>query len=371
MVERPLVERELRDLHLFLCVTRATRFKDAWESFHIDIKAWAYRAGPARHDAPDRGRRARHGRDTSSTSTGSRTARARPCSSSWWPPSATTRSATGCGSTSNGTRGRNSTLADFLAALGEASKRDLREWSRVWIETSGLGSLGVEVAVEGDGVTSLEVVQEPAPQNDVLRPHRTEVALYIESKSGFATRVFPVLVEGARTKVPAASGEPRPAFVSVNHGDHAYAKVVLDPRSLAFVRERLEETPDPLLKVTLWGTLWQMVRDRKLAASAWCDLVSTKAQHETSPEAIETLLSSSGIALARYLVGERETASRRRLVARAWSRLTETEGDLHSRGSAARSSSRPRARTSTASSGSWTRSRRSRASRSTRTCAGA
>jgi aminopeptidase N len=312
----------------YVCMVNATRFQNAWESFHSKIKAWAMRQDelvtthPIAGEVPDTDATflnfdgITYGKGASVLKqltayigeTAFRDGLRRYFKKHAWG---------------------NSTLEDFLAALGEGSGKDLHAWSKAWIETSGLGSLSVDLDGGRETISRIEVVQEPAPGSTTLRPHLTEVALFGEQ--GERAQPFAraqVLVEGARTRVPALEGKPLPRFVAVNWGDHAYAKTVIDPHSLGYVREHLERIQEPLVKVTLWGTLWQMVRDQKLAPSGWCELVAGKAQHETSPETVETLLANSGVALARYLVGPREREARRRLVARAWSRLPETRGDL-------------------------------------------
>lgn len=312
----------------YVAMAGATRWKTAWESFHAKIKSWAMRQDelvtthPIAGDVPDT--------DATFLNFDGIT---------YGKGASVLKQLTaylGEDSFREGLRlyfqrhaWGNTTLQDFLAALGETSRRDLKEWSRVWLETAGLGSLTVSYTVDAeDRVVSFHVLQDPAPQNEILRPHKTHVALFYPFGSGLVVRNFPVTVQGGRTPVPRAIGDYAPSFVSVNHGDHAYAKVVLDTRSLLFVQKHLERIEEPLLRATLWGTLWQMVRDRKLAAYAWCELVAGKSQHEGDPETIETVVSSSTLALARYLTGEPERAARRLLVTRAWSRLEETRGDL-------------------------------------------
>ena len=65
-----------------------------------------------------------------------------------------------------------------------------------------------------------------------------------------------------------------------NHGDHDYAKVVLDPVSLAFARERLADLDDPLLRQLAWSALWDMVRDARLSSIDYLAMVRTQAPAE-------------------------------------------------------------------------------------------
>ncbi|MGH3801583.1 MAG: aminopeptidase N, partial [Pseudonocardiaceae bacterium] len=74
----------------------------------------------------------------------------------------------------------NATLADLLAALEQASGRDLSGWSAQWLETTGLNTLRPEFTVDGDGAfTSFAVLQDGArPGAGERRTHRLAVGVY-------------------------------------------------------------------------------------------------------------------------------------------------------------------------------------------------
>lgn len=317
----------------YLCLAEATRFSSAWEAFHTKIKAWAMRQDelvtthPIAGDVPDTDATflnfdgITYGKGASVLKQ--------------------LLAYLGRDAFRDGLRlyfkkhaYSNATLEDFLGSLEEASRKKLKEWSRLWLETSGLGSLGAKLEVADGKVRSFALEQEPASVNAILRPHQVQVALFREDEKGRAVprEVVSVLAREARTPVKELEGKAAPVFVAVNHGDHAYAKVVLDPLSLDYVKKHLERIDEPLVKATLWGSLWQMVRDRKMPAADFVRLVADKAQHETSPEIVETLLGQAQTALVRFLgVGTpREKEARERLIARAWSRLAEIgkKGDL-------------------------------------------
>ncbi|MGH4024398.1 MAG: aminopeptidase N, partial [Pseudonocardiaceae bacterium] len=79
----------------------------------------------------------------------------------------------------------NATLADLLAALEEASGRDLSDWSAQWLETTGLNTLRPEFTVDSSGAfASFAVLQEGArPGAGELRTHRLAVGVY-DSETG-------------------------------------------------------------------------------------------------------------------------------------------------------------------------------------------
>ena len=81
----------------------------------------------------------------------------------------------------------NATLADFVAALDEASDRDVRGWVEVWLRSTGFDTL----RVERDG-------EVPVLHREGVRPHRVRVTAYDEDWR----EVGSVLVDVADEPVP-------------------------------------------------------------------------------------------------------------------------------------------------------------------------
>src|SRR5699024_6619063 len=73
----------------------------------------------------------------------------------------------------------NTTLDDLLDELEATSGRDLRSWSRLWLETAGVNTLRplVEVDERGHYVDAV-IEQAHAEGFPTLRPHRLAVGLY-------------------------------------------------------------------------------------------------------------------------------------------------------------------------------------------------
>jgi aminopeptidase N len=107
-------------------------------------------------------------------------------------------------------------------------------------------------------------------------------------------------------------GLPVPAFVYPNHQDHAYAKVMLDPVSLAFVRERLEDIEEPFIRQLVWTSLWDMVRDARLRSTEYLALVRRHAPDERDVALLDAVLEQALPVLRRYVPEsrmERESAA--------------------------------------------------------------
>src|SRR5438045_8849693 len=69
----------------------------------------------------------------------------------------------------------NATLADFLSDVEAGSGRDLKAWSKLWLETAGLNTLRPLAATNGDSIGSLTINKEAPPEHPTIRPHRLAV----------------------------------------------------------------------------------------------------------------------------------------------------------------------------------------------------
>jgi aminopeptidase N len=117
--------------------------------------------------------------------------------------------------------------------------------------------------------------------------------------------------------VEAATGFAAPSLVFPNHGDHAYAKVVLDDTSRASLPDLLPRLEDPLLRQLLWGSLWQMVRDGQHPSVAFLGLVRDVLPGETDDQIVGAALDAARGAIARYVPEARRVPAARSFVATA------------------------------------------------------
>ncbi|MFI6639683.1 aminopeptidase N [Streptomyces sp. NPDC050504] len=195
----------------------------------------------------------------------------------------------------------NTRLGDLLSVLEETSGRDLKAWSRSWLETSGVNSLTPLVTYDAEGrVTELAVLQE----GDELRPHRVAVGLYRRDDEGALVRYARAEadVAGARTVVPELAGRERPELVLVNDDDLTYCKVRFDAGSLESLRAHLGDITDPLARALCWSALWNLTRDALMPARDFIALVLAHAGRESDIGVLQMLHSWSQTALVHYVV---------------------------------------------------------------------
>ncbi|OMH33037.1 aminopeptidase N [Tersicoccus sp. Bi-70] len=195
----------------------------------------------------------------------------------------------------------NTTLADFLAALSEASGRDMGAWAGAWLQTSGISTLFVERPSSGDTVRVSQSGSDPVTGETALRPHALVVGVYRERADGrleAAARIQAELVDA--TVDVAVPGAADAALLLPNDGDLTYATVALDPVSLATVLERIEDVDDEMARTVCWSALWAMTRTAALPAERFVRTVARAGAAETDDGVRQMLFSQALTAVLRY-----------------------------------------------------------------------
>ncbi|MFD7247463.1 aminopeptidase N [Streptomyces massasporeus] len=221
----------------------------------------------------------------------------------------------------------NTRLSDLLGALEETSGRDLKSWSKAWLETAGINVLRPEIETDSDGVVTSFAIRQEAPAlpagakgEPTLRPHRVAVGLYdLDEASGKLVRRERVEldVDGELTAVPQLVGQRRPAVILLNDDDLSYAKVRLDEQSLAFVTEHLGDFESSLPRALCWASAWDMTRDAELAARDYLSLVLSGIGKESDIGVVQSLQRQVKLAIDLYA----DPAAREALLAR-WTDAT-------------------------------------------------
>ncbi|MYW19794.1 aminopeptidase N [Streptomyces sp. SID2955] len=204
----------------------------------------------------------------------------------------------------------NTRLADLLGALEETSGRDLKTWSKKWLETAGINILRPEITTDADGVITSFAVRQEAPAlpagaqgEPTLRPHRIAVGLYeTDEASGKLVRTdrIELDVDGELTAVPQLAGRRRPAVVLLNDDDLSYAKVRLDEESLRTVTERLGDFESSLPRALCWAAAWDMTRDAELATRDYLSLVLSGIGKESDIGVVQSLHRQVKLAIDLY-----------------------------------------------------------------------
>ncbi len=196
----------------------------------------------------------------------------------------------------------NTRLSDLLGALEETSGRDLKTWSKAWLETAGINVLRPEIETDADGVVTSFAIRQEAPAlpagakgEPTLRPHRIAIGLYdLDDSAGGSGKLVrddrvELDVDGELTAVPELVGRRRPAVILLNDDDLSYAKVRLDEQSLAFVTGHLGDFEASLPRALCWASAWDMTRDAELATRDYLSLVLSGIGKESDIGVVQSL----------------------------------------------------------------------------------
>jgi aminopeptidase N len=310
----------------YLCMTSATRFTTGWQEFNSGIKNWAYRQDQLVTTHPISGTVA----DTDETFLN--------FDGITYGKGASVLkqlvAAIGMEGFREGMRHYfrthawgNTTLPQFLAALETGSGVDLKEWSRLWLETSSLNTISADWEADGERITSMVLRQTFPADYPTIRPHTLELGLVRDVDGELTVTSLPATLAASEAEVEAARGLPKPSLVFPNHNDHAYAKVALDPESLAFTREHIDRIEDPMLRQMLWSALWNMTRDQQLTSVDFLAIIRDKIATEASTELVDAVLGFAQTTLSRFVPDEWREEQGRQLFASAWETLKTAEGD--------------------------------------------
>src|SRR6266704_3325123 len=195
----------------------------------------------------------------------------------------------------------NASLADFLSDIEAGSGRDLKAWSKLWLETAGLNTLRPVPTSKSETFGSLTIKQEAPPEFPTIRPHRLAVGLYDRKPGALLLRRRVELdVAGEDTPVKDFDGEPLADLLLVNDLDLTYAKIRLDERSLSTATEHLAALSDPLARAITWAALWDMLRDAEIPARRYLPLILKNIHGETDIGVVQDLLAQAASAIFVY-----------------------------------------------------------------------
>ncbi|MEV4131500.1 aminopeptidase N [Dactylosporangium sp. NPDC049742] len=179
----------------------------------------------------------------------------------------------------------NAGLADFLAVLGSVAGTDLDGWADLWLRSTGFNTLRPL-----PGPSGLTVEQTGAP----LRPHRFRITVY--DSHGARVRDAPVILDGGSVAVDGRSGLPPGGVLLV---DDTYAKVLLDPASLAALPSVLPAIADPHARALLWTAAMDAAGEGELSPEAFLTLLEAALAGEAETSVLVEVLAYARDDLAR------------------------------------------------------------------------
>ena len=186
----------------------------------------------------------------------------------------------------------NTELSDLLTELEAASGRELGDWSKEWLQTSGVNTLRAAFETDADGgFTSFAIEQTAIEAYPTLRRHRIAVGLYDRVEGRLVrTKRIETDIRGASTQIVELLDHRQPDLILINDDDLTYAKIRLDERSFTTLLESIASFDESLPRALCWGSAWDMTRDAELSSADFVSLVLAGVGSESDLTAVAALL---------------------------------------------------------------------------------
>ena len=201
---------------------------------------------------------------------------------------------------------KNTELKDFIGTLQRALKKrgspiDLDAWSKQWLTTKGLNEVKPQFEIVDGKFKEFKVLQGSAVNGDpVCRIHMLDIAFY--DKDFKMQTVERVLIEASPvTVVGQIKGMNAPVAVLLNVNDYAYCKSQIDTDSIGAFQQNLSKVTDPLTRMIIWRSFWDMVRDGQASSHEFLKLVATQGFYEKDEAILTGALGYASSATAWYV----------------------------------------------------------------------
>ena len=215
----------------------------------------------------------------------------------------------------------NATWQDLLAAVGQASRRNLTAWGRQWMLRPGMPEIETRLTMRNGRVEKLQLVQRPVQlsvSGQGSWPLKTRVYL------GYFDRTLPsasgstepsrsyITLDSVDVTFRASTAAPdsvplkyfmKPAFVYANGADYGYGLVSLDSMSRRnLLGGALAQVEDAFLRSMLWGTLWDEIRAARLNPARFVNLVVRDLPGESDEQSVPSQLGRLSRTMNAYLL---------------------------------------------------------------------
>lgn len=185
---------------------------------------------------------------------------------------------------------QNAARSDFIDAIAKTAGRDLGPWTKAWLQSSGPNKVKAVWSCKAGKLSALAIEQRPS-SSGTLSPHRARVGLF--QKSGNALELkhsVDAAYSGRFTKLKIPDANC-PDFVYPNLDDKDYALFSLDEKSMLGAEDVLKGgVNDPLLRLLVWNTLNQMVRDGQLSPLRYMELATAGLEKEEDDGVLGVML---------------------------------------------------------------------------------
>ena len=216
----------------------------------------------------------------------------------------------------------NAQWSDLTHAFETVSGQSLTQWADMWIRHRGMPQVDVAWSCNGGRIASFRVTQHDVLNQNYIWPI---ASLSMLGYADGTSHTVEIRLDTAATEVPAAIGQPCPAYVFANAQDGGYGLFLLDDTSRAYVIQNIAAMPDVMNRSLLWGSLWSSVRLATLAPADYLQLALHSLHTEHDEALASSILLHSETALHRYVPSSIQTDLTARFAKLAADRMVHDE----------------------------------------------
>lgn len=211
---------------------------------------------------------------------------------------------------------------ELIEILDGLTERDLRGWSRRWVEEAGRPSVILKPLWNGDGELEAVVLE----QRDPLGEGRTWMQqLRIDVRTARNVQSLPVIVEAGRTSVPLANPIASVHSVMVGAKWFPYGRFVLDESSLRYLEGHLDEIEPAVDRAAGWLLLWDSMLEGETDVNTILELGLTFIRTEKEELLLQQVLSNLVEVFWRFLDDEEREAWSSPVETALWGRLNSAQ----------------------------------------------
>ncbi len=218
----------------------------------------------------------------------------------------------------------NAEWTDLVKEFEVASKQDLKNWSEFWVTKRGLSFItiqrngmdwdgskvvnGKNVFV-GGGMTNYFFEQENKLNETGNWKQKVKVLVKAQENK---SKIIETEINQTKNESFYSTSYGKdlkdnkesignPLLIFPNYQDYGYGIFLLDERSRAYVLANIQNEKDDFLRMMMWGSLWDSVREAELAPQDYVELVIKNINTETDESTINTILGRVSMAMNYYL----------------------------------------------------------------------
>jgi aminopeptidase N len=195
----------------------------------------------------------------------------------------------------------NATWRDLLSAVEATSGKSLKSFGDQYILRAGMAEVETRLETADGRVSKLVLTQKPVRQlpgdPGGWWPMKVNVRL---GYSGRPDAVLSAEFAGESAEVTGAVGLPAPDYVWANDGDYGYGLFLPDTKSAQWIEANVGSVEDGLLRALLWGALWDLARETRLAPKRFVEIALAATPKESDEQIGSYVSARAAIALTRY-----------------------------------------------------------------------